>query len=203
MKNRNKRILRLAMMGLFAALIVLMSFTPLGYLRTAGVEITFLAIPVALGAILLGPTGGAVLGGIFGISSFLTCFGFSAFGTMLFGINPVYTFILCIVPRVLMGWIGGLVFKAVNGDGTDGKRELLASSVACVVTPLINTILFTGLLILFFWNTEFIQGLAGGRNILAFVPFFVGINGLLETVACFIIGTAAGKALLAAQKRIG
>ena len=200
MKNRNQRILRLAMMGLFAALIVIMSFTPLGYLRTAGVEITFLAIPVALGAILLGPTGGAILGGIFGISSFITCFGFSAFGTTLFGINPLYTFILCLVPRILMGWIGGLVFKAINNGG---KRELLASSVTCIVTPLINTILFTTLLILFFWNSDFIQGLSGGRNILAFIPFFVGINGILETVACFIIGTAAGKALLAAQKRIG
>lgn len=200
MKNRNQHILRLAMMGLFAALIVIMSFTPLGYLRTAGVEITFLAIPVALGAILLGPTGGAILGGIFGISSFITCFGFSAFGTMLFGINPILTFILCIVPRVLMGWIGGLVFKAINNGE---KRELLASSAACIVTPLVNTILFTGLLILFFWNTEFIQGLAGGRNILAFIPFFVGINGILETVACFIVGTAVGRALLAAQKRIG
>jgi len=187
------------MMGLFTALIVLMSFTPLGYLRTAGVEITFLAIPVALGAILLGPTGGAVLGAIFGLSSFLTCFGFSAFGTTLFGINPLLTFLLCMIPRVLMGWIGGLVFKAI---AKDEKKELLGASVACVVTPLVNTIVFTGLLILFFWNSDFIQGLSGGRNILAFIPFFVGINGLLETVACGIIGTAAGKALLVAQRRL-
>lgn len=199
MKNRNQRILRLALMGLFAALIVIMSFTPLGYLRTAGVEVTFLAIPVALGAILLGPTGGAVLGGIFGLTSFFTCFGTSAFGTALFGIDPLLTFLLCLIPRVLMGWLGGLTFKSISGEG---RRELLASSVTCIITPLINTISFTGLLVLFFWNTDFIQGISGGRSILAFIPFFVGINGLLEAAACFIIGTAAGKALLAAQKRI-
>jgi len=200
MKNRNERTLRLALLGLFTALIILMSFTPLGYLRTAGVEITFLAIPVALGAILLGPTDGAILGGIFGITSFIQCFGFSAFGTTLLGINPIFTFILCLVPRILMGWLGGLTFKAINGGG---KRELLASSVTSLVTPLVNTVLFTGLLILFFWNSDYIQELSGGRNILAFIPLFVGVNGLLETVACLIIGTAAGKALLAVQKHIG
>lgn len=199
MTKRNERTLRLAMLGLFTALIIIMSFTPLGYLRTAGVEVTFLVIPVALGAVLLGPANGAILGAIFGITSFIQCFGFSAFGAALLGINPVYTFLLCLVPRVLAGWLSGLLFKAINNGG---KRELAACSAACLAAPLINTILFTSMLILFFWNSDFIQSLAGGKNILAFIPFFVGVNGLLEAAACLIIGTAAGKALLAVQKRI-
>ena len=199
MTKRNERTLRLAMLGLFTALIIIMSFTPLGYLRTAGVEVTFLVIPVALGAVLLGPANGAILGAVFGITSFIQCFGFSAFGAALLGINPVYTFLLCLVPRVLAGWLSGLLFKAINKNG---KRELAACGAACLAAPLINTILFTSMLILFFWNSDFIQSLAGGKNILVFVPFFVGINGLLEAVACLIIGTAAGKALLAVQKRI-
>ncbi len=198
MKNRNQRTLDLALLGLFSALIVLMSFTPLGYLHVGLVEITFIAIPVALGAILLDPTKGAILGAVFGITSFIQCFGFSAFGAALLSINPILTFILCLVPRVLMGWLGGLVFKALRG-----KNETLAATVTCLVTPLINTVLFTGLLILFFWNTDYIQGLAGGRNILAFIPFFVGLNGLLETAACLVIGTAASKALLVVKKKLG
>ena len=46
---------------------------------------------VVIGAIILGPTAGAILGGVFGITSFIQCFGISAFGTLLFGINPVLT----------------------------------------------------------------------------------------------------------------
>ncbi len=199
MKNRNERTVRLAITGLFTALIILMAFTPLGYLRTAGAEITFIVIPVALGAILLGPTGGALLGGIFGLTSFIQCFGFSAFGATLLSINPFFTAVVCLVPRVILGWAAGLIFKAINKNE---NRELVACGAACLAAPLINTVLFTGLLILFFWNTDYIQGLSGGRNILAFVPFFVGLNGALEAAACFILGTAVGKALLAVKKRI-
>lgn len=199
MKNRNERIVRLAIIGLFSALILLMSFTPLGYLRTAGAEITFILIPVALGAVLLGPTGGAILGGIFGLTSFIQCFGFSAFGAALLTFNPVYAAIVTIVPRIIVGWLAGVIFQAINKNE---KRELFACGAACLAAPLLNTILFVGFLLLFYWNSDYIQGLAGGRNILAFVPFFVGLNGLLEAAACFIIGTAAGKALLAVQKKI-
>ena len=199
MKNRNERTVRLAILGLFTALIILMAFTPLGYLRTAGAEVTFIIIPVALGAILLGPTGGAILGGVFGVTSFIQCFGFSPFGAALLSFNPFFAAVTCIVPRILVGWLAGLIFKAINKDE---KHELTACGAACLAAPLINTILFTGLLILFFWKSDYIQGLSGGRNILAFVPFFVGLNGLLEAAACFIIGTAAGKALLAVRKRI-
>ena len=199
MKNRNERTVRLAILGLFTALIILMAFTPLGYLRTFGAEITFIVIPVALGAVLLGPTGGAILGGVFGLTSFIQCFGLSQFGAALLAFNPFFAAITCIIPRILVGWVAGLIFKALNKDE---KHELIACGAACLAAPLLNTILFTGSLILFFWNSDYIQGLSGGRNILAFIPFFVGLNGLLEAAACFIIGTAAGKALLAVQKRI-
>ena len=62
MSNSNKKfdtryMVELAMM---IAIIILMAFTPLGYLRTPGLSITFLTIPVAVGAIILGPRGGAI-----------------------------------------------------------------------------------------------------------------------------------------------
>ena len=47
-------------LAMMIAIILLMSFTPLGYLRTPGLSITLLTIPVAVGAIILGPKGGAV-----------------------------------------------------------------------------------------------------------------------------------------------
>ena len=47
-------------LAMMIAIILLMSFTPLGYLRTPGLSITLLTIPVAVGAIILGPKGGAI-----------------------------------------------------------------------------------------------------------------------------------------------
>ena len=101
-------------LAMMIAIILLMSFTPLGYLRTPGLSITLLTIPVAVGAIILGPKGGAVCGLAFGATSFyMAVTGSSAFAAALFNINPFGTFIVCIVARVLEGWITGLIFAAL------------------------------------------------------------------------------------------
>ena len=61
-----KFMVELAMM---IAIIVVMSLTPLGYIKLPGLTITFLTVPVAVGAILLGPIGGIVCGATFGLTS--------------------------------------------------------------------------------------------------------------------------------------
>ena len=86
-----------------------MAFTPIGYIKTAGLEITLIVVPVAVGAVTLGPTAGAILGGVFGITSFIQCFGMSQFGALLLGINPFLTFLVCVPTRILMGWLTGLI----------------------------------------------------------------------------------------------
>ena len=71
-------------LAMMIAIILLMSFTPLGYLRTPGLSITLLTIPVAVGAIILGPKGGAVCGLAFGATSFyMAVTGSSAFAAAL------------------------------------------------------------------------------------------------------------------------
>ena len=57
----------LVQLSLLAAIELVMAYTPLGYLRVFALEITFLMVPVTLGAILLGPAAGAVLGGVFAL----------------------------------------------------------------------------------------------------------------------------------------
>lgn len=201
MKNQNT--LKLVQLGLFTAIILLMAFTPLGYIKTPGLEITLLVVPVTVGAILFGPVGGAILGGVFGITSFVQCFGMSPFGAMLLSINPVGTFIVTIVARVLMGWLTGLAFDGLRKwNPTKGISFALAS----LAGPLLNTLLFMSTLLLFFYNTEYIQGIAGSlgtTNIFAFVIAFVGINGLIEAAVCFVLGTAISKALDVFTKKSG
>ena len=52
--NKQSKTMRLTLMGLFAAVLLLMAYTPLGYLNIGPLAITFNVIPVALAAITLG-----------------------------------------------------------------------------------------------------------------------------------------------------
>ena len=159
----------LVRLALLAAIELVLAYTPLGYFRTAGLEISFLMIPVTLGAILLGPTCGAILGGIFGLTSFGTCFGSSAFGAALLAINPALTFIVCVPTRILAGWLTGLIFKAlynmesrrvVAGGAEDSDRaHWFSFGCASLAGPILNTVFFMGSLVACFYPTEYILSL--------------------------------------------
>lgn len=180
-------------LALMVAIIFIMAFTPLGYFQTMGLSITFLTVPVAVGAIMLGPKGGAVCGLAFGITSFLQCFGIGAFGTMLFSINPIGTAVTCIVPRILDGWLCGFLFQILR-KRTKGAAYLL-TSLAC---PVFNTLLFMTSLVLFFYHTDYIQGLAatfGASNPFVFAAAFVGVQGMIEAAVCFVLAGAVSRAL--------
>ncbi len=192
----------LTQLGILIAIIVLMAFTPLGYFRTGGLSITFIMVPVVIGAILLGPTSGAILGGVFGLTSFIQCFGLEPFGATLLNVNPFLCFVVCLVPRILTGLLCGLVFKALSK--TD-KTKFVSFGVASLAGPLLNTVLFMSALVACFYNTEFIQGIANGMgatNVFNFVVLFVGINGVIEAVVCFILGTAISKPLDSITKKL-
>ena len=82
-QNRKKTIKTIAVLGILIALTLVMAFTPVGYLKVGAVSISFLMIPVAVGAIAVGPWAGALLGAVFGITSFVQCFGADPFGFVL------------------------------------------------------------------------------------------------------------------------
>ena len=100
-------------MAVLISIILIMSFTPLGYLKIGVLSISLITIPVVVGAMTMGPKAGAVLGLVFGLSSFYQCFGMDAFGATLLGINPFFTFLVCIPTRMLMGFLSGVIFKAL------------------------------------------------------------------------------------------
>lgn len=199
--NSNEKTTRLVQIALLVAIILILAFTPLGYIKTLGLEITLIVIPVTIGAIILGPVGGAILGGVFGITSFIQCFGMNVFGATLLSINPLGTFIVTIIPRILMGWLTGLIFVALRKTN---MNKNVAIALANLTGPLLNTIFFMSGLILFFYQTDYIQSFVeyyGTNNILSFVIAFVGINGLVEATACVVIGTAISKALDVYQEK--
>ena len=192
----------LVRISVLVAIMLLLEITGLGMIKTAGLEITILMVPVIVGAIVMGTASGAILGGVFGCISFWECFGKSAFGAVLLGINPVSTFFVCVPTRILAGWLCGVAFKGLNKLD---KSNLWSFGAAGLIGALCNTALFMTTLCLCFYHTEFIQGFVqqlGSANPFLFVLAFVGINGLIEGVVCLIAGAAIAKAVLYSRGKL-
>ena len=120
---------RLVLLSVLCAILLVMSFTPLGYLNIGPLAISLNMIPVAIAAVAMGPVEGAILGGMFGITSFVQCLGIggtSAMGVILFEISPVLAFVQRFVPRVRAGLLAGLAYK--------GVKKLMGHAVASFVT---------------------------------------------------------------------
>ncbi len=195
--SRRNRTVNLTVTAALAAIIIVMTFTPIGYLNIGIVEITFLTIPVAIGAIVCGPGCGATLGAVFGVTSFIQCLGIgrpSPFGMALFAINPISTFILCFVPRILAGFLSGLIFKAFKK-----KKGTISYAVTSLSTGLFNTLFFVAILITCF-STESLTGLQLGENLKEIVAAIVTVNSVIEWAVCLVVGLAVSKALNAIIK---
>lgn len=194
-RNSNVQFVQLA---LLIAIILIMAFTPLGYIRTGAVSITLLVVPVAVGSIIMGPSKGAILGAVFGLTSYLGCvLGTSPLGSAMFSVSPIYAFIVCVPTRILAGWIPGVVYKLLSNYKKTSKISCYFANLMC---PLCNTIFFMTALCVFYFRSDYIQNLAGGKNALLFIIGFVGINAVIEAFACFLLGTAVTKVLLRVAK---
>ena len=185
---------RMVTLAMLSAILLMMSFTPLGYLNIGPLAISLNMIPVGIAAMALGPSGGAFLGAVFGITSFLQCMGIggtSAMGVILFEISPVLAFVQRFIPRLLAGFLSGLVYM--------GTKKLTNSAVAGFATgfcaALLNTVLFMLALVLCFGHTDYIQELMGGQNVIVFMCAYVGINAVVELVAATAVVGLVGRVL--------
>lgn len=204
MKTKKLSTKQLTVLGLMIAVLVLMSYTPLGYLNIGPLAITFNMIPVAIAAIACGPLGGAVLGSVFGLTSFGQCIGIggvSAMGATLFSISPVLAFIQRFVPRFLDGWLLGYLFRWLRKAT---KNTTLAGYITGFLSAFLNTVFFMVALVVLFGNTDYVKNLIGGRNIIVFICAFVGVNAICEmisaTILTGVISVALKKARLILQE---
>ena len=194
MKSNKFTTSQLTILGLMSGILFLMAYTPLGYLNIGPLAVTFNVIPVAICAVVLGPTGGAVAGAVFGLTSFLQAMGIggtSALGAALFQINPFLSAVQCFVPRILDGLLIGFIYR--------GMRKKTNVYASCAVTgffsAFLNTLFFMTALVVMFGNTEVIQNLMGGRNVIIGCCMMVGVNAISEMVSSTIITAAVGTAL--------
>lgn len=194
----NPWVIEMTLTAFLAAIILLMTFTPIGYIPIGPVKMTLLTLPVAVGSIVLGARSGLILGTVFGLTSFYTCFGMDAFGNILLGINPFFTFIMCVIPRVLCGFLPALIYKFISRNDT--ANTLIAMPVAAASTAIINTLLFISSLWLLF-NSHLTE-LLGTNNLFTMFATIAGVNGLIEIAVNIVAGTAICKPLTIVKKRL-
>lgn len=210
MNQKTTDVKLLAQMALLVALELVLAFTPLGYIPLGFMNATTMHIPVILGACLLGPKMGGVLGAVFGVTSViratitpnLTSFVFTPF----YSFSPEFSgnwtsLIVAIVPRILIGVIAGLVFRLIMRVSHD--KQTIALPVAGFIGSMVNTIGVMGLIYLLFGEQ---YAAAGGQSfdlLLKVIMGVVCINGVPEALIAAVLTLAVGKVLIGIFGRRG
>ena len=136
---RNNKTAELVLTALFAAIIIIMAFTPLGYIPLVVINATIIHIPVILGSLFCGPKKGGFLGFIFGLTSFikntvmptsLSAFVFSPVlaASMVGTSGIVKSAFICFVPRILVGILPYFVYIGVK-KALSSRHKILWASV--------------------------------------------------------------------------
>ena len=112
---RNSKTNELVLTGLFTAIIIIMAFTPLGYIPLVVINATIIHIPVILGSLFCGPKKGAFLGFVFGFTSCLKA-------TIVGG--TLSSFVFSPVPRILVGVIPYFVYIGIKKVLASEKKNL-------------------------------------------------------------------------------
>ena len=192
MKN-TKTLTRVA---LLVAIELVMKMVGLGSVPVGPLYMSFLTLPIAVGAITMGPAVGALLGGVFGAVSFYDAItGASAMTGALFQVSPVNTFILCVGMRVLMGLCVGLIFNAIKRFDKPGTWSYIVSAMCA---PALNTLFFMGWIVLAFYNCDYVQNLVsvkGAANPFMFVVLLTGVQGVVEFLVSGILGGIVARAV--------
>lgn len=188
-------VLRLAQLGILLALEAVLTFTPLGFITIPPISITLLHIPVIIGAILLGPVNGAILGAGFGIFSMIRATMTGNPGDILFNPaasgNPLASIVMCVLPRILIGlfaaWLYMLVKRLAKGN------DFVAIPVAAGITTVLHTVMVLGLM----------EALFKAFPLEQFLSAVVLLNGLVETCTAIVIATAVCKPMLNILRKKG
>ena len=206
MKARKKDTRWMAAVAMFAAIVVALATTPLGMIPLVITKATTVHIPVILGAILLGPLAGGILGGVFGICSVisntmtpaLTSFAFSPFlsTTGLPGVlKALWIAVGC---RILIGVAAGWLWRALNR----GERSPWWSlPLVGFVGSMVNTIMVMGSIYVLFAQQYAAAKEVAREAVFGLIMTTVAVNGIPEALAAAVLVAAIGKALLRVTRK--
>ena len=197
----------MATLAMFCGILLVMGVTGIGFIPLPVIKATTMHIPVILGAILLGPTAGAVLGGVFGLCSIwanttspgLLAFAFSPFMTTEGLPGVLKSLWIALGCRILLGVIAGWLWRGLKKLL---KQDYLALPVTAAVSTICHTILVMGSIYLLL-----AQQYAQAKNVALSAVFglvmgTVTASGIPEAIIAAVLVTVIGKALLHLMARM-
>lgn len=200
-----KKVMDMSLTGIFTAIIITMSVVPfLGYIPLGFMNATIIHIPVIVGALLLGPRYGAFLGLVFGMTSLIkatltpsvTSFVFSPFITIGGYSGNMWSVVIAIVPRVLIGVVAYYVYEWVMKIARGKKGgQTVALWLAGISGAMTNTLLVMNGIYIFFGKSY----VAASNKVVervydAILAIIVGF-GVPEAIVAGILTTAIVKVL--------
>lgn len=191
----------LATLAMLCGVLLVMGMTGIGFIPLPVIKATTMHIPVILGAILLGPSAGAVLGGVFGLCSIwvnttspgLLAFAFSPFMSNEGLIGAVKSLWIALGCRILLGVIAGWLWRLLHKCI---KQDYIALPITAAVSTICHTLLVMGSIYVLL-----AQQYAAAKNVAVAAVFglvmgTVTASGIPEAIAAAILVTIIGKALL-------
>lgn len=201
MEKKRKDTRWLTSVALMAAIVILLANTPLGMIQLPIIKATTVHIPVILGAILLGPAAGAVLGAVFGICSMISntmaptllSFAFSPFMSMTGLMGAVKAIWISVGCRIMIGVVAGwvwIILKKLN------VNHLAALPLTGFIGSMVNTVFVMGSIYLMLAR-EYAQVKSVAVDaVWGLVMGTVTASGIPEAIAAAILVTLIGKVLL-------
>jgi len=198
---RNNKIYNLAILALFIALQIILTFTPAGYLQIGVLYLTTLHIPVILVSILLGLKEGLVVGFVFGLTSLAHATFIPALDSVFF--SPFYSgniasLVVVIVPRVLLPVCSYYLFKLTQKYKINESIGVIISSV---VSTVVHTCLVMGFIYLFFYDEYSALTSTNFNNIFVLIGTVLLSNGLFEAILAALINAPVYNVLKKVRRR--
>lgn len=193
--------------ALMAAIIIVLANTPLGMIQLPIIKATTVHIPVIIGAILLGPAAGAVLGSVFGLCSLasntmaptLLSFAFSPFLSTTGLVGALKALWISVGCRILIGIVAGwlwLLFQKLKFNQT------VALAITGFVGSLTNTLTVMGSIYLLFAQQYAAAKDVAITAVWGLIMGTITASGIPEAIAAAVLVLALGKVLLKFIKRI-
>ena len=193
--------------ALMAAIVIVLANTPLGMIQLPIIKATTVHIPVILGAILLGPGAGAILGAVFGICSLvsnkmaptLLSFAFSPFLSTTGIPGALKAIWISVGCRILIGVVAGwlwVLFTKIK------LNQFIALPIVGFVGSMVNTVTVMGSIYFLFAQQYAEAKEVALTAVFGLVMGTVTASGIPEAIAAAILVLALGKVLVVVFRKM-
>lgn len=185
---------RLTALGILTAIIIVLQvFTT--FVHFGPFSITLALIPIVVGASMFGVGAGAYLGAVFSVVVVIMCItGGDPGGFLVWSANPFMCVVMCMLKGTLAGFEAGVHYRAL-----ESTNKIVATAVAALVSPIVNTGIFILGMMIFFRDT--LVAWAGDTPVLYYIIFgLTGINFLIEVGVNVILSPVVVKIVDAVKK---